>query len=337
MVREGSKDKADRNALSEVAEKDSEQRPHNELGTVTAPNAARISTARKDDILFGRGTGYQCHPGNKRMREIVDWYRGEYHSLHRGNKHILIKIVYDELIEGGVRFLKRVDGEDAWVKADVDVAMQKVSHALRYKKSRPKQLAESDKNPSTATIDNRTRDNRSRTAPSDLATRLPVNPFGVPSSYAALASREPLIHGLGRQCTIHTHPLLNGLAHNRALNPGLFHASYPTNDLEALCLAALDTYSPPTRIPNIPSLIPAAMLNSTNIEFYNRMRRDQLLREMLVSKQLRDAFPFSPTSTHATIPSSSKTLNTSSEDETKSLSSRSLNSASSNEPKLLPS
>jgi hypothetical protein len=84
-------------------------------------------------------------------------------------------------------------------------------------------------------------------------------------------------------------------------------------------------------------LIPAAMLNSTNIEFYNRMRRDQLLREMLVSKQLRDAFPFSPTSTHATIPSSSKTLNTSSEDETKSLSSRSLNSASSNEPKLLPS
>jgi hypothetical protein len=296
MVREGSKDKADRSALSEVAERDSVKLRHNELGTFVAPT--NFHRSHKNDILFGRGRGYQLHPGNKRMREIVDLYRGEYHLLRRGEKHSLIETVYNELIEGGVRFFKPVDGEDAWVEVDVDAAMQKVSHTLRCKKSRLKQLANPDKKPygklSTATIANRTRDNRSKTAPSDLAPRLPVNPFGLPSSSVALASREPVIHGLGTQRTIHTHPLLSGLAHNRALNPGLFRSSYPTIELEARRLAALDKYSPLTRIPNIPSLIPAAMLNSTNIEFYSRMRRDQLLREMLVSLQLRarDAFPF---------------------------------------------
>ncbi len=40
-----------------------------------------------------------------------------------------------ELISGDARFLKKIDTDNAWVKDDAAVAMQKVSHTLRCQKS----------------------------------------------------------------------------------------------------------------------------------------------------------------------------------------------------------
>jgi hypothetical protein len=42
------------------------------------PNAERVLDLRKDDIVFGRGRGFQNHPGNLRMREIIDKYKTQY-------------------------------------------------------------------------------------------------------------------------------------------------------------------------------------------------------------------------------------------------------------------
>ncbi|KAL3938861.1 MAG: hypothetical protein SGBAC_006316 [Bacillariaceae sp.] len=98
------------------------------------PDAERVSRILKKDILFGRGKGFQNHPGNQRMREIVEQYKIKYHTLRRTEKQDLIEAVYLELTEDGARFLKKLDKEDVWVNVDRPVALQKVSHTLRCRK-----------------------------------------------------------------------------------------------------------------------------------------------------------------------------------------------------------
>jgi hypothetical protein len=99
------------------------------------PNAERVRTPLKNDVLFGRGRGLQSHPGNKRLREIAKLYRSQYPSLPRRGKRLLVEKVYNELIKGGARFLIKVDHlDDAWVKVDVPLAHQKVMHTLRCTK-----------------------------------------------------------------------------------------------------------------------------------------------------------------------------------------------------------
>lgn len=98
------------------------------------PNAARVDKLGKMDVVFGRGKGYQNHPGNKRMRSIIDRYKIKYHTLKRAEKKHLVEKVYNEIIEGGVRFVKKVSDEDSWILVDEPIAMQKVSHTLRCRK-----------------------------------------------------------------------------------------------------------------------------------------------------------------------------------------------------------
>jgi len=98
------------------------------------PNAERVDKLRKMDVIFGRGKGLQKHPGNKRMRSIIDRYKVQYHASKRAEKKDLVVTVYNEITEGGVRFLKKIDGENAWILVDEPVAMEKVSHTLRCRK-----------------------------------------------------------------------------------------------------------------------------------------------------------------------------------------------------------
>lgn len=104
------------------------------------PNAERVDNVRQHDIIFGRGKGYQNHPGNQRMREIIDKYKIQYHSMRKLEKRRLVERVYKEITEDGAKFLKNVDGENAWVVVDAQVAMQKVSHTLRCRKRAEKLL-----------------------------------------------------------------------------------------------------------------------------------------------------------------------------------------------------
>lgn len=91
------------------------------------------------DILFGRGRGVNEHPGNQRMRRIMNKYRDQYHSSERGEKCLLVRRVYNELISGGTKFLRRIEGqEDGWEEVSVQVAVDKVGHCLRSAKYRPR-------------------------------------------------------------------------------------------------------------------------------------------------------------------------------------------------------
>lgn len=95
------------------------------------PNAVRVDKLNMNDVIFGRGKRSEYHPGNQRMREIVDKYKIQYHSLKRLEKRELVVRVYKEIAEGGTRFLKRVTEENEWIMVDVPVAMEKVSRTLR--------------------------------------------------------------------------------------------------------------------------------------------------------------------------------------------------------------
>ncbi|CAJ1950680.1 unnamed protein product [Cylindrotheca closterium] len=104
------------------------------------PNAERVYQVKEIDIVLGRGRGFQNHSGNRRMRLIIENFKNRYHSMNRIEKRKMVKEVYDKISEGGARFLKKLDNEEAWVVVDLPVALQKVSHTMRCRKSIHKRL-----------------------------------------------------------------------------------------------------------------------------------------------------------------------------------------------------
>jgi hypothetical protein len=102
-----------------------------------------IDNPSKFDVLFGRGKPYQGHSGNIRLHKVVDVYKPRYSQARR---HVKTEIAEEivQFIKGGGeksgRFLKRTEGEDAWVEVSDTIARDKVSHALRGK-SRHSELA----------------------------------------------------------------------------------------------------------------------------------------------------------------------------------------------------
>lgn len=208
------------------------------------PNAERVTDLKKDDIVFGRGRGFQNHPGNLRMRSVIDKYKRHYHSLKRSDKRILVENVYKELVKDGARFLKKVDDEDAWVKVDVPIALQKVSHTLRCRKSAEKLTA-----------------NGSETS-------------GVSAGAVGSALSRGLTLGQGIG--------LQGLAQNQALQMGMLPSYNPLIGSEAMHLAALNRQRALGLMPMMPS-----MQLGTN-DYYNILRRDQLMRETMLLQQMAD-------------------------------------------------
>lgn len=214
------------------------------------PNAERVKTMNKYDVVFGRGRGHQNHPGNLRMRNIVEKYKAQYHSLKRQEKREMVGAVYKEIIEDGAKFLKKVDDEDAWVKVDVPVALQKVSHTLRCRKNVEKQVAESE---------------------SALAGGQYPH-----LSNAQIAGGAP-----------HPHAALVGMFGNPSMNVGIGPAFSPLNGLEAHRMAALQRYRV---LSGIPAVMPgSSMAMPPNVDYYSMMRRDQLIRETFMLQQMGDA------------------------------------------------
>lgn len=102
--------------------------------TIEASDMKASLEPRQNDIVFGRGKKYQDHLGNIRMRECVKEYKNLYNVLKRFQKQTLVETIYQKLVDGGARFLRRDELTDTWVLVDREMATQKVSHALRCKK-----------------------------------------------------------------------------------------------------------------------------------------------------------------------------------------------------------
>jgi hypothetical protein len=79
----------------------------------------------------------QTYHGNLRLHQLVESFRERYLAADRKDKPSLIRAVLEEVKNEGGRFLKRSDeDENVWEEVDATYAYEKVSHALRCKKSR---------------------------------------------------------------------------------------------------------------------------------------------------------------------------------------------------------
>lgn len=101
---------------------------------VDDPNALRVQTPKASDILFGRGRGFQEHPGNQRMLKIISKHKQAYRASKRSRKREFVESVYEEITKDGSRFLKKLEGENCWVEVSIPISLEKVSHTLRGKR-----------------------------------------------------------------------------------------------------------------------------------------------------------------------------------------------------------
>lgn len=116
----------------------------NSIGDSSSLKGVFVKEPLKSDILFGRGNKPQKHPGNRRMRRIIDKHALLFHSQPKEGKKKIAQQVYDEVMKGGPRFLKRVDDQPhAWIVVDNITAMGKINHALRCRKNANRLISKS--------------------------------------------------------------------------------------------------------------------------------------------------------------------------------------------------
>ncbi|CAJ1954507.1 unnamed protein product [Cylindrotheca closterium] len=217
------------------------------------PDAERVSRINKTDILFGRGKGFQNHPGNQRMREIVEKYKIKYHTLRRTEKQDLIEAVYQELTEGGARFLKKLEKEETWVNVDRPVALQKVSHTLRCRKG----------------VLDKVMNDQAITAPNKFVAE------GMSQVQQRLLSTS--LAGL------HTsfNPASGGIS--PSLEAQRFSAANLPN-LEAQRIAALERFRALTTMPFMNTPTPAPQQVPSLMDHYNNLKREQIMREYMIQQ-----------------------------------------------------
>ena len=88
------------------------------------------------DVLLGRGSGSNEHPGNVAFRRKVEARKAEYNEASkRKMKRHIAQVIIDETIAHGGRFLKKNAEEEQhfWILAGKEAVFEKVLQALRQK------------------------------------------------------------------------------------------------------------------------------------------------------------------------------------------------------------
>ena len=80
------------------------------------------------DVTLGRGRRCNRHPGNIRLRSLVDHAKNIYDSSSKGDKTRITEIIVTAVKQNG-RFLK--EEKFGWVEVEDEVARLKVSHVFR--------------------------------------------------------------------------------------------------------------------------------------------------------------------------------------------------------------
>ena len=89
-----------------------------------------IAIPFREDVLLGKGTPFQIHTGNTKLRQFVaDRYK-KYDRAGKGAKKAIAHEIIDVIRGNGGLFLKQ-DG-NRWVPVNDDVAIVKISALFRY-------------------------------------------------------------------------------------------------------------------------------------------------------------------------------------------------------------
>ena len=82
------------------------------------------------DVIFGKGSRYQDHEGNVRLRKMLTGCRKTYDKAKRGEKRIFMQEVVDTVKQASGFFLKN-DGPEGWAIVDDETAASKVGAMFR--------------------------------------------------------------------------------------------------------------------------------------------------------------------------------------------------------------
>eukprot|EP00521_Asterionellopsis_glacialis_P009652 CAMPEP_0195286882 /NCGR_PEP_ID=MMETSP0707-20130614/4174_1 /TAXON_ID=33640 /ORGANISM="Asterionellopsis glacialis, Strain CCMP134" /LENGTH=268 /DNA_ID=CAMNT_0040346579 /DNA_START=148 /DNA_END=954 /DNA_ORIENTATION=+ len=109
---------------------------------------------RKNDVLCGRGSIVDEHPGNTHFRQIVNQYKSEYMQVGREGKRTLALAVIKQLKQmvPPARFLVRDMHTGDWMEADHQTAYNKTTQTLRQKHKRRRRKMSSSLPPNKRTI-----------------------------------------------------------------------------------------------------------------------------------------------------------------------------------------
>mmetsp|Transcript_7006 Transcript_7006/g.12988 ORF Transcript_7006/g.12988 Transcript_7006/m.12988 type:complete len:344 (+) Transcript_7006:749-1780(+) len=83
-------------------------------------------------FVVGRGKGVQAHPGNKRLRELVEANLERYERASRLEKTLLAETIVRNIKDTSGRFLKLDSGRGGgWTEVNDETARDKIAHAFR--------------------------------------------------------------------------------------------------------------------------------------------------------------------------------------------------------------
>lgn len=83
------------------------------------------------DVLFGRRRSYRLHPGNVHLRRLCDEHLNLFESLAKGGKNELTKVLLDQIIREGGRFIKYDSKLKRWLTVTTEEARVKIAHRFR--------------------------------------------------------------------------------------------------------------------------------------------------------------------------------------------------------------
>lgn len=113
----------------------------------------KLTIARANDVILGRGKSFQIHPGNQRLAELVEARLAEYQQADKNTKtNISMEIVdYVKNVMGG-RFLQKDEqNPEYWEVATDKEGRLKIAHAFRACKAFNAKDASGDTDVSSAT------------------------------------------------------------------------------------------------------------------------------------------------------------------------------------------
>mmetsp|Transcript_26409 Transcript_26409/g.64355 ORF Transcript_26409/g.64355 Transcript_26409/m.64355 type:complete len:464 (-) Transcript_26409:335-1726(-) len=93
-----------------------------------------VDIPSRADVLLGRGTPFNTHPGNKRLHEMVAEHYDEYDREMRVGKTKLAERIVSMVHEYGGKFRKLDDQYGVWIEVPHLDARNKVAHGFRRKR-----------------------------------------------------------------------------------------------------------------------------------------------------------------------------------------------------------
>jgi hypothetical protein len=93
-----------------------------------------VDLPSKSDVLLGRGSPFNLHPGNRLLHEIVESYYEQYCDVPRHGKTRLAQGLVDMVHKYSGHFLKQDVESGMWVEVSNIEARNKVNHSFRRKR-----------------------------------------------------------------------------------------------------------------------------------------------------------------------------------------------------------